>query len=146
MKMNKNIEARLKNAQSELFFQIEQAIKKTTWAKVKEIISETYYKIDESQYTIGLNGEKCYGVITSVDFKKRDAIVDLVVQKLFGGVMFDETIQIINDVRLLINRAVMYQKIGLALSGSLDFDPVQLLSDALSVLPKPKLKPIFNPN
>lgn len=80
-----NLKAQLKCAQSEIFFELKKMITKYQCSKeLHNIINTPYSQVNYDKYTIGIKGERCYGVIDNVDLNKRHAIVDQVVNLLLS--------------------------------------------------------------
>lgn len=85
----KNAQKEMKGIQADVFSVLKSLIEYySVDERLRKLIKQPYYNRNFDKYVIGVNGNKCYGVIENVDLKKRDAIVREVINFLL-----DEPIQ-----------------------------------------------------
>lgn len=126
----KNLGARLKSATGDLFDGIKNfTLDNNLDVKAQNIIQERYYEVDKSQYRIGVNGKRNYGVITKVDLEKRDAIL-----RQFGERLRATNKPMPNAISMLLlmaarmyaNASMSYIGIELAFRQNQDLYPIVL--------------------
>jgi len=93
------------NIRSDLFYCLKSVVEGTNCPALKRIITgNAYRKRDYKRYTIGVEGERCYGVITRVDHQKRDRIVQLIHDNLQGQSPFRLTLDEYEQIKRLTNQ------------------------------------------
>lgn len=71
-----NLKAQLKCVQSDIFTALKRYIKIFSFdPALKEIVNQPYCTINKNKYTLGLDGERVYGVIDNYSPEKRNDIV-----------------------------------------------------------------------
>lgn len=90
------------NIRSDLFYVLKEVVMATSCEIIKRIITgNAYRKRDYNRYTIGVEGEKRYGVICKVDLQKRDRIVQMINDNLKDGSPFRLTLDEYEQIKSL---------------------------------------------
>ena len=78
-----NWRIRIRNAQSDIFFELKTMVNQFTKdEKLKQIVNQSYYTINHKRFVIGLDGRPVYGVVENYQPEKRNDIVKQVISYL----------------------------------------------------------------
>lgn len=83
--MNKleSARAEMKGIQADVFAELKRIVKFFSLDEgLRAILDQSYFEQNYDKFVLGVDGEKCYGVIDKIDLGKRDEIVREVVSYL----------------------------------------------------------------